>query len=365
MWKRKGPLLLIVVGLLVAGLLWVTFRKPEPTYDGRSLSYWVLRDDVYHGTSGERRQAEQAIHQIGTNALPFLLKWIQNERPAWRSMAIDLARRLPTWKLANWIEDNKSETLANNSTDALAALREQATPILPELLRLLANKPTMSSTALRISSLLPAIGTNALPVLIFAIEDPAFSANRGYVLMVIRDMHPPPAAAAAAVPVLIHCLSEQNLPHMAAETLGSLRAAPELAVPALIGCLQSPDQELCRASVEALGNFGTNSLAAVPALIQCLEDRSSEVASEAAKTLGKLGLEPNLVIPALASALRSGSSGERISDVIALGTFGAQATNELPLLTSLLSDPVWQVSYQASNAILRITADAQINAPAQ
>jgi hypothetical protein len=157
--------------------------------------------------------------------------------------------------------------------------------------------------------------------------------------------------------------SETNLPHMAAETLGSLGASPDLAVPALIACLQSPDQELRRSSVEALGDFDTNSLAAIPALIHCLQDRSSEVASEAAKTLGKIGLEPNLVIPALASALRSRSPD--ISAVMALGTFGTQATNELPLLTNLLSDPVWQVRFQASNAINCITANALTNAPTQ
>ncbi|MGA2603749.1 MAG: HEAT repeat domain-containing protein [Verrucomicrobiia bacterium] len=365
MWKRKGTLLLIVLGLLAVGLLWITSRKPEPTYEGHSLSYWVLRDDAYHERSGERRQAEQAIRHIGTNALPFLLKWVQNERPAWRSEAIDFARRLPTWTLANWMERNQSETFANNSSGALSALGEQATPILPELLRLLANSPTMSSTALRISSVLPAIGTNALPALISAIEDPAFSANRGYVLMAIRDIHPPPAAAAAAVPVLIHCLSESNLPHMAADTLGSLGAAPDRAVPALMACLQSPNQELRWASVEALGNFGTNSLAAVPALIHCLHYGNSEVASEAAKTLGKIGLEPNLVIPALASAIQRDDAGISISAVIALGTFGAQATNEVPLLTGLLSDPVWQVRIQASKAIEHITGRAPTNPPAQ
>src|ERR1051326_7834934 len=269
MFKRKKRVLLVVAGLLVAGLLWVTIRNPEPTYEGRSLHYWVLRDDVSHETSGERRQAEQAIRHIGTNALPFLHKWIHNEPPTWGYKAVELARKLPTWKLANWIEHSLSSTLANNSSDALKALGEQATPILPELLRLLANNPIDSSTALRISSVLPAVGTNALPALISAIEDPAFSANRGFVLAAIRDMHPPPAAAAAAIAVLIGCLSETNLPHMAADTLGSLGAAPNLAVPALIACLQSPDQELRWACVEALGKFGTNAVAAVPVLIHC------------------------------------------------------------------------------------------------
>jgi hypothetical protein len=326
---------LIAVACLAALIALANFlsRDHEPTYQGHPLSYWVSRDDVYHESSGEKREAEVAIQQIGTNGLPFLLKWMRHDRPGWRSKAIDLARRLPTWAIANWIEKSNAEILAGNSCEALSALGEHATPILPHLMALLTNGAP-DSTALSASEVLARIGTNALPPLVSAIEDAGFSDHRGLVFLAIRGMHPPTTAASAAVRALVHCLSETNIPHMAAEALGDLRADPDVAIPALIACLEtgsSGNRDLRFACVEALGQFGTDSLNAVPVLIRCLQDRNSEVAGASATALAKIGLEPDLVVPALTNALRSSSIV--LPSVMALGEFGNRATVALPDLT--------------------------------
>ena len=62
-----------VVGLVAA----LALRPAEPRYGGRALSQWVRRPAG--DTQGD------AIRQIGTNAVPFLLEWMQYERPAWKS----------------------------------------------------------------------------------------------------------------------------------------------------------------------------------------------------------------------------------------------------------------------------------------
>jgi hypothetical protein len=370
MRTRRKVLVVLVCFVALVGLLPFLSRINEPRYQGHPLSYWVLRDDVYHERSGEKREAEQAICQIGTNAFPFLLKWIQHEDPSWRWPAINLARsiggRLPRWvtangwTIANRIEDSTSDKLACNADEALRSLGEQATPIIPELMALLTNG-TPDLTAISASAILGFIGTNAMPALTAAIEDPFFNEHHGLVLAAICNTHPSLAAAAAVVPVLIHCLNETNIPHMAAaaETLGTLRAEPHLAVPALIGCLKNNDRGLRFACVHALAEFGTNAQPAIPALVHCLHDPSAEVENAAAITLGRIGLEPGLVIPALANATQN--SAADISAVRALAMFASQATNELPLLTNLLSHPTWQVRIQATNAIRSITASALTN----
>ncbi len=375
MRKRKRLLLFIVGCFLVAGVLWVTLRNPEPQYEGRPLSYWVLRDNQFRKANAEKLRVEAAIRHIGTNGLPFLLKWIQYEQPAWRTKAIYLALRVTTREFANRFRDRRSETLAANSVNALGALGEQATPIYPELLRLLAGPPAPNK-ARRIALVLVARGTNALPVLISAMDDPARSPNRSYVLWAIRVIHPPPDLAATAVPGLLRCLSETNcsdaeafsrtnLPHLAslsATMLGELQTVPDVVVPALIACLRSPDSELRWAAAYALGNFGTNAAAALPALIDCLQDQKTNVAFAAAKAIAEIGLKPDLMVPALAGALRSRID---LFTMNYLGTFGTPATNELPFLTNLLSDPVWQVQLQASNAIRRLTATPLTNSSAR
>jgi HEAT repeat protein len=117
---------------------------------------------------------------------------------------------------------------------------------------------------------------------------------------------------------------------MAAETLGCLKAQPDIAVPALILSLQTTNLELRGASLSALQAFMTNTATAIPPLTKCLGNPNPKVAIPAANALGK---------------------------------FGAQAESALPSLTNLLSVP--QAFLPASNAIWRITRNVATDAPAQ
>jgi hypothetical protein len=60
----------------------------------------------------------------------------------------------------------------------------------------------------------------------------------------------------------------------------------------------------------------------------------------------------------MANALRGRTD---LSTLNYLGTFGPLTNNELPVLTNLLSDPVWQVQRQASNAIRQLTTASATN----
>src|SRR5436190_11030189 len=81
---------LVVVGLLVCGV----FREREPEYGGKRLSEWV---EVY--VIPERsvppvrvEEIDDAIRHVGTNALPYLLRWMRYEPPLLRIYA-DLSER--------------------------------------------------------------------------------------------------------------------------------------------------------------------------------------------------------------------------------------------------------------------------------
>src|SRR4051812_47188734 len=62
-----GAVLLLAV--LVA-IVWPGEKEPE--YQGKKLSYWLEIT-----THEEYVEAREAVRQIGTNALPLLLKWIR------------------------------------------------------------------------------------------------------------------------------------------------------------------------------------------------------------------------------------------------------------------------------------------------
>jgi hypothetical protein len=51
----------------------------EPTYKGRTLSQWLAAYDKADEGSAEEQQAVAAIHSMGTNAIPYLTRWITNE----------------------------------------------------------------------------------------------------------------------------------------------------------------------------------------------------------------------------------------------------------------------------------------------
>jgi hypothetical protein len=117
--------MIIICGFLTAMILGAVLwpREREPEYDGVLLSEWLERYSV--SASGYQRsenfRAIQAIQRIGTNAIPFFLRWIQYETPGWRKFLNSLAGRLPVSvknvRAVHWLLDDKAEHRADVSAD--------------------------------------------------------------------------------------------------------------------------------------------------------------------------------------------------------------------------------------------------------
>src|SRR5436190_21954088 len=73
---------------ILTALLWP--RDREPQYQGKSLSQWL---EVYSRDADPTAAA--AVHEIGTNAVPWLLKWIRYERSDWREKVGAAIGKLP------------------------------------------------------------------------------------------------------------------------------------------------------------------------------------------------------------------------------------------------------------------------------
>src|SRR5437660_11441199 len=92
---RKRGVYLIVAILVVAGVLVAVFnREREPEYGGKRLSEWVEQYADHSDSLGQKAEAADAIRHIGTNAVPYLIEWLQYETPPWK-------RRLR--RQANWV----------------------------------------------------------------------------------------------------------------------------------------------------------------------------------------------------------------------------------------------------------------------
>src|SRR4051812_17202672 len=79
--SRRGLIAggIVLVGAL-AGLAWLLFSPHQPVYQGKPLTSWMdqyqehILANQKSADRPKRDQAEAAIRQIGTNALPTLLR---------------------------------------------------------------------------------------------------------------------------------------------------------------------------------------------------------------------------------------------------------------------------------------------------
>jgi len=115
---------LIILGSVVAAVLAVIIiafwpEKKEPEYRGKKLSEWL---PTYDGPEVVWRRGDpwtpagrEALRQIGTNAIPCLIRWIRYERPVWKDkVAIGygkLPRAVVSTSIANRLSFGKNERL--------------------------------------------------------------------------------------------------------------------------------------------------------------------------------------------------------------------------------------------------------------
>jgi hypothetical protein len=140
---KRGRRILVLgsVGCVVAGvaaaMAWP--REKEPEYKGKKLREWVL---AYSGASTSGRflpkrygvydtsQGSEAIQQIGTNALPFLVRWIRHE-PG--SATDGILASIPVVARVSRGTRLTKERLAFGSILAFKELGTNATPAVAEL----------------------------------------------------------------------------------------------------------------------------------------------------------------------------------------------------------------------------------------
>ena len=73
MKKRRQIGLLLVLGLVISVVAFIVLSTREPAYQGKRLSQWL--EEFNRVNPGEiNQEAESAMLQIGTNALPFLVR---------------------------------------------------------------------------------------------------------------------------------------------------------------------------------------------------------------------------------------------------------------------------------------------------
>ncbi|MCX6929420.1 MAG: HEAT repeat domain-containing protein [Verrucomicrobia bacterium] len=222
--------LILSSGFTAAAALIITLcRDPQPYYNGRSLQEWIkvyARPDWY--SPGAQADAEKAIVQIGTNAIPFLVKWIAYKPHPSRTKQfaatiipmLPLVRDFPPAK--HWLYGgDPREFRANAAAEAFDIFGPSASFAIPELAKL-AHSSTDPGPADRAVDALANIGPLAFPAVLGVVEDRHAEA-RFYAVTAIQSFG---TNARPAVPILIASLTNSALASAAAETLGHLKLEP-------------------------------------------------------------------------------------------------------------------------------------------
>jgi hypothetical protein len=166
--KRKR-LIIIIFSFFAVTILGVLLwpREREPEYDGVPLSEWLERFDrekTSINTNGiwGASAAYDAIQQMGTNTLPFLVRWIQYDKPGWRQRLYDASWKLPrkiffsrTYSRLITLGDKRHR--ADIAAQGFKILGRKAEAAVPELKRLAQRSP-LDETSYRAMYCLEVIG---------------------------------------------------------------------------------------------------------------------------------------------------------------------------------------------------------------
>ncbi len=146
--KRKRIVVFagVIVAAAVSSIFWP--REREPVYQGKKLSEWLKEyRQVAHGGSDMEREAAVAVRAIGTNALPWLERWIATDVCSYGPKLRALPRSLRGSLLRRLVD--RAETRYLNGMFGFDLLGAEAAPAASRLCGMISqtNSPPISSAA--------------------------------------------------------------------------------------------------------------------------------------------------------------------------------------------------------------------------
>lgn len=276
----------------------------EPVYHGKNLSQWM---NIYCRPmhQGDKLEAEEAVRQIGTNAIPWLLKWIGKHPPVWSRAVGDFRT---SWNPANRV---------------INALQKRALQI--------SQKRWDAAFAFRI---LGPSASNAVPALANMLD----ADNPGGHWP--QDTWPPPAYALSGIadsgqrPLLDWVSDPRSL------------ARNEQGVTSTMRCLGQ------------IARHGTNTDRIVSILVEGMRSSNKGLAFSSALALSGMDLDPSTIVETLRVAAKAGN----VSSVRIFLQCLARTRLVQPEVKSLLlqfqNDPDPIVQNAARTALARIPAEA-------
>jgi HEAT repeat protein len=315
--KTIGRICLLFFLLSCCGKCWA-----EPSYQGKTLSAWL---DDYGAGPGDYKpspQADEALRQIGPEAVPYLLQLLHSTNSADTNSPAPVPASWNHWK-------------AYLAFQALGPLGKAA---IPDLVKLAHDPSDQSNPS----------GTGMAPGVRFW-KDTKMVAK--FADASATYLAPGQLPFRGTVSLIRAILVDGEIAAWSLAAIGADSVSP------LMELLADPNPRLrCRAAV-ALGLIGRAAEPAVPALIKMLDDPDINTRWEATDALGCIGKRPDIVVPALIGALADPNIGMKFDAMESLGDFREQATNAIPALLAFFPERDMRLGQTAASALIKISRD--------
>jgi HEAT repeat protein len=315
---KKGRLLIIALLFAAMGawLIWKAQHPPEPFYKGIPLSTCLVSAEL----GGEESQLEEALKEIGTNAIPTLLRSLEVRESPFAD------------ELFHWLLRRK--------------VYIRHIPV-----------SQLKSRVVRAFYFLGPKASNAVPALIQIYHRDNSLTTKGAVLRSLGCIGP---AASPAIPILLRETTNSNttIRANALYALGKIQAQPGLVVPVLTSALSNVEIILRFAAASSLARFGPDAGSSAPALIELLKDPDSHVRLRAIETLDAIQAPPALLIPALEASLHDLQFEARMEAAEVLVNRGHAGPLVVPVLLELTTNSDQRLRIQATNLLKQIDTQA-------
>jgi hypothetical protein len=285
--------ILAIGGVATIVFLVLSACQQQPSYQGRPLSR-LLRAYEIASDAGNVTEAETIpLRSIGTNAVAWLLRWLDNDTPDWKAWFLDRCNIMICRVSPKWVFDDTSLNRQCRVEYGFRVLGTNAAFAVPELARRLLGSNDLAS--FHAARSLAFLGPPGWPVLVTALtnRDEKLWEN---VCLALQDID---TNAAPAVPIIVSYVGDPDPAFRlrAAQALNRLPFEPTIAVPALIKTLDDQDVSICQSAISALGGYESDAIQAFPRLVELLKDPVPYTRLLAGNALRRIDLEASMRVP--------------------------------------------------------------------
>ncbi len=286
-----------------------------------------------------REQCEQALVQLGSDAVPALTDALNHPDFEVRGAAADmLAHALP---LADKLAERSKRlrtawALATNDPDVRGAVLAVLEALKDR------NVHVRAGAAYHLRAFGPDVRF-VVPALVQALNNPTGAREAVHAL---GELGP---AAADAIPYLVEYCQRNPYDATAADAL--VKMGPE-AVPAVIDSLRRPGEHQDQ-MIQVLGRMGPAAKDAIPVLAAIFQKDRTTLRQHAAQALGQMGSEARSALPALIRGLADNDSHIRFQTGLALLRIDPSNAEARPVLARFLPDDDALVGLEAAAMLAR------------